>query len=629
MRTVWIINHYAQEPGGPGGTRHYSIARHLLGFGWQAHIIAASVELNTGRQRLNPGQWWRRDEIEGVPFLWLRTNRYKGNGIGRIFSMVWFAAIALLCPGVARLPRPDVIIGSSVHPFAAWAGKVLARRYGVPFIFEVRDLWPQTLIDMGRLRQDSVTAKAMRCLEGSLYRSAARVITLLPRAHEYIARFGVPGDRIVWLPNGVDLEPSTDTAVEPADAEKPFTFMYLGAHGNANALDLLLDAFALLKNAPDIPPHRLRLIGDGPLKNKLIQKAHSLELNNVSFEPAIPKHRVRQVAFEADAFVLTALDLPLYQYGISFNKLYDYMAAERPVVYACNAANNPVEEAGAGICIEPGSASSLAQALVQIMRLAPDERRAMGQRGRRYVESRHSYQALAGRLAALLDTVVEDRNDAADESNHARRRSDGKFGRGCKRAFDLIIAALLVVLTAPVMAAVAVCILACDGRPVLFRQQRPGLHGRPFTLYKFRTMSTACDANGTPLPDAARLTRLGATLRRWSLDELPQLFNVLKGDMSLVGPRPLLMEYLPLYNAEQARRHEVRPGITGWAQVNGRNATSWDEKFKLDVWYVDNQSFLLDLKILALTALKVLSREGINQEGHATAERFTGNRENS
>ncbi|HEX3157079.1 MAG TPA: sugar transferase [Gemmatimonadaceae bacterium] len=193
-----------------------------------------------------------------------------------------------------------------------------------------------------------------------------------------------------------------------------------------------------------------------------------------------------------------------------------------------------------------------------------------------------------------------------------------------KRFADVAIAGVALVILSPVLAMVALVVRWRLGTPVLFRQARPGLHGQPFTMYKFRTMRDAVDAHGRALPDAERLTRLGGLLRSTSLDELPGLFNVLRGDMSLVGPRPLLVEYLPLYTPEQARRHEVRPGITGWAQVNGRNALSWDEKFALDVWYVDNRSFMLDLRILLLTVKKVFVREGISQAGQATMERFMG-----
>jgi lipopolysaccharide/colanic/teichoic acid biosynthesis glycosyltransferase len=193
-----------------------------------------------------------------------------------------------------------------------------------------------------------------------------------------------------------------------------------------------------------------------------------------------------------------------------------------------------------------------------------------------------------------------------------------------KRALDILGAVLGMVLLSPLIAAVAVVVRFDLGRPILFRQQRSGLHGKPFTLLKFRTMNRAVGPDGNELPDAMRLSKLGRFLRRSSLDELTELFNVLKGDMSLVGPRPLLPEYMPLYSAEQARRHEVRPGITGWAQVNGRNGIEWDEKFLHDVWYVDNRTMWLDLKILLLSVIKVVRAEGISQAGHSTMEKFRG-----
>ena len=193
-----------------------------------------------------------------------------------------------------------------------------------------------------------------------------------------------------------------------------------------------------------------------------------------------------------------------------------------------------------------------------------------------------------------------------------------------KRFFDLVLAALALLLLGMPLLFLIWQVRRKLGSPVFFRQTRPGLHGRPFEMVKFRTMTDARAPDGKLLPDAERLTAFGRFLRASSLDELPELWNVLKGDMSLVGPRPLLMEYLPLYSPEQTRRHEVRPGITGWAQINGRNALSWEEKFKLDVWYVDHRSLWLDVKILWLTVRKVLVREGISADGEATMSKFTG-----
>ncbi|MER0459734.1 sugar transferase [Aeromonas caviae] len=194
-----------------------------------------------------------------------------------------------------------------------------------------------------------------------------------------------------------------------------------------------------------------------------------------------------------------------------------------------------------------------------------------------------------------------------------------------KRLFDFLVSLVALVLLVPLIALVAWKIRKNLGSPVLFRQIRPGLNGSSFEMVKFRTMKDALDAKGNPLPDSERMTPLGNKLRNSSLDELPELWNVLKGEMSLVGPRPLLMQYLPLYSPEQARRHEVRPGVTGWAQINGRNTLSWEDKFKLDVWYVDNRSFWLDIKILLLTVKKVFVKEGISAEGHVTIEPFKGN----
>jgi lipopolysaccharide/colanic/teichoic acid biosynthesis glycosyltransferase len=193
-----------------------------------------------------------------------------------------------------------------------------------------------------------------------------------------------------------------------------------------------------------------------------------------------------------------------------------------------------------------------------------------------------------------------------------------------KRALDLLITIPGLVLISPLLLLIALLSWAVHGRPILFEQLRPGYRAQPYVVYKFRTMTSAADAQGELLPDSQRLTGLGQFLRSFSLDELPELVNVLRGEMSLVGPRPLLMRYLDRYTPEQARRHEVLPGITGWTQINGRNAISWEDKFRFDVWYVDNRSLWLDIKILLITAWKVLKREGISQPGQATAEEFMG-----
>lgn len=402
-RVVWILNHYAQEPGGPGGTRHFSLAQNLQAFGWDAALIAASTEHGTGRNRLADGAPSRLDVIDGTRFLWLKTAPYAGNGSSRLRNMLEYTWRVLDQKHVNQLPIPDVIIGSSVHPFAAWAGLQLAKRFGVPFVFEVRDLWPQTLIDMGRLKADSATARLLRRLELHLYRQASKIIVLLPRAVDYIAPLGIPAERVVWIPNGIELgsAPENPPRPEPTDV---FKLMYFGAHGQANALGTVIDAMDRLQSMKLPLPVSLHLIGDGPQKQELQARATALGLTNVVFHPPVPKSEIAALAATADAFVLSVCDLPnLYRYGISMNKLFDYMAAGRPVLMASAAVNDPVADAGAGLTVPPEKPELLAEAMAQMVRLPHEDRVRMGKAGRAHVVEHYGFDRLSQRLAQTLD----------------------------------------------------------------------------------------------------------------------------------------------------------------------------------------------------------------------------------
>jgi len=406
VKQVWLLNHYAQEPGSAGGTRHFHLAAHLAPLGWQCTVIAASVELNSGRQRLTPREVARYERISGVPFLWVRTPQYRGSGSGRMLNMLAYTWQVLRRRITRDLPRPDVVIGSSVHPFAALAGAFLARRFKVPFVFEVRDLWPQTLVDMGRLRERAFITWTLRRLELWLYRRATRIVVLLPRAWEYIRPLGIPIDRVVWIPNGVDLSlfpRSVPLVRAPSDT---FTLMYFGAHGQANGLENVLQAMKVVQGSPNGNHIRLRLIGDGPLKPTLITQGEQMGLRNVTFEAAVPKNQIPPLAAQADAFVIAVLDLPkLYRYGISMNKLFDYLAAERPIIIASDAANNPVADAEAGLSVSAGKPAELAEAILKMASLPMEDRLRMGRAGRAYVEHNHNFTQLAARLAVLLNDV--------------------------------------------------------------------------------------------------------------------------------------------------------------------------------------------------------------------------------
>jgi glycosyltransferase involved in cell wall biosynthesis len=415
MKHVWILNHYAKHPDKAGGARHYQLARHLPACGWQATLIASSVDHPSGEQRLEEGEKVRLETCGGVDFLWLRTSSYRGNGGGRIKSMLEYAWQATQPLRLAGVAPPDLIIGSSVHPLAALAGWRLARRYRVPFVFEVRDLWPQTLIDMGRLKDGSLMARAMRALETFLYRRASRVLTLLPRAADYIAPLGVPHERIEWLSNGVDLAEFPDPRPPaPRPPEMPLTLMYFGSHGEANGLADLIEAMAIVKQQRrgEGIPVQLRLIGDGPAKRDLIQQAsrHGLDGRWVRFEPPVAKRDIPALAREADAFVITVRDLPrLYRFGISMNKLFDYMAAARPVIIASAAINDPVAEADAGITVPPEDPQTLAEAIRRLADFPAEKRARMGAAGRAHMEAVYDYRILAKRLAGIMNDVMDEK----------------------------------------------------------------------------------------------------------------------------------------------------------------------------------------------------------------------------
>ncbi|MGL4396201.1 MAG: glycosyltransferase family 4 protein [Hyphomicrobium sp.] len=408
MKHVWLLNHYAQEPGSPGGTRHYALAKALTAHGWRMSIIAASTEHKTRRQRLADGETSRLQMVDGVPFLWLKARLYAGNGADRVRNMMDYTARVLQARNTAALDRPDAIIGSSVHPFAAWAGRRLARRFKVPFLFEVRDLWPQTLIDMGRLKSSSPAAYAMRRLELSLANDAARLIVLMPSADTYYAAHGVDVGKIVWIPNGADLSLFPEPA-PPAPHDDVFTLMYFGAHGEANGLDTLLDAMKLVAARNLTPRIRLRLIGDGPEKARLMARAAGDAMSCVTFEDAVPRHEIPPLAASADAFVFHLLDLPVFKYGISSNKLFDFMAAGRPIVFACGSSNNPVAQAEAGITVPPMDAARMADAIARLAAMPPDQRHRMGLSGRRHVEQNYAVETLAKTLAGTLNTCCEAR----------------------------------------------------------------------------------------------------------------------------------------------------------------------------------------------------------------------------
>lgn len=402
---VWILNHYADNRlDGHGLFRHALLGSNLASRGWDVSIISASTSHRTRRQR-NPN-CLSTEKVDGVRWLYAPTPSYVKSGLKRLVNIVVFT-VQVLRPGVLRgLPAPAVIVGSAQHLLTGWAALRLSKRWGVPFVFEVRDLWPETLIELGAISRNGLPARAMRALEGHLYRHADHVISTMPHASEYIADHGVGREKVSWISNGVDYEEFPAT---PKLRSETFRFLYFGAMGRANDLDVILDGFAALKSQhPDLQVE-LIFIGDGPLKEDLRCRASRLGVSTaVNFRDAVPRSEIPREAARADAMVISLLH-HAHRSGVSPNKLYEYLASGRPTLFIGSPLNNPVRESDAGVVCETGEPESVARAMKEILDASEDRRLEWGRNGRDHAESTYSIEALGEKLAHLLSDVIRDR----------------------------------------------------------------------------------------------------------------------------------------------------------------------------------------------------------------------------
>lgn len=407
---IWILNHYAHPPDVPGGGRHYTIGRELVKLGYHVTIFASSFNhAQRLETKLAGKDKWRVEDVGGPRFVWLKTTPYQKNDGRRIVNWISYAQrVMRVAPRLVRqgtIGAPDVVIGSSVHLLAVYAAYRLSRRFRCPFITEIRDLWPQTLVDMGALPERHPVIGLLRALETYLYKRSDRIVMLLPRAYQYTDSLGIPSKKVVWIPNGVDLSmypAPADGNGKPADA--PFVVMYAGAHGKANALGGVLEA-ARLVNQWGHSDIRFRFVGNGPEKQRLVDQARQWELGNVEFREGVPRTQIPGVLAEADGFIHSVRDMRLYRYGMSMNKSFDYMASARPIVLAAEPANDYVKEADCGLSVPPNDPRALAEAIVKLAGLSEEERAEMGRRGRAYVEEHHDYCRLAQRFSALFEEL--------------------------------------------------------------------------------------------------------------------------------------------------------------------------------------------------------------------------------
>ncbi len=419
--TVWLVNHYASTPDQPTGSRHFELARGLVKRGHVVTVFAAGFGHLSGREeRLAPGKMYRSELCDGVRFVWLWTFPYRGNGLRRQVNMMSFMVTFLVVQ--TRFASPDDIVGSTVHPFAALGAYLAAQLRRARFIFEIRDLWPQTLVDLGALRQGSPREAMLRSLEALLVRRASIVVTLLPGIRDYLLERGLPIGHVVYIPNGARLaafDGGEGAGSEPADvarclaeagrfkADGRFVIGYLGTFGRVYRLDVIIAAAQIAETRA---PGRIGvlLVGDGPERVDLERRAAGHPV--VSLGPAVPKVFVPRILRAFDAAVVHTTYTPVYRYGTSFNKLFDYMAAERPVVFACDTAYDPVPSVGAGISVRPDDPERLAAAFLELAGSPPDTLVAMGSAGRAFVAREHDL----AHIGDLFADVIEGRPRSAE-----------------------------------------------------------------------------------------------------------------------------------------------------------------------------------------------------------------------
>jgi len=393
---VWILNHYAESPEGQA-TRSYDLGRELVKRGHEITIFASSysyyrhVEL-----KLAPGQWCKSEVFDGVGFTWLRTFPYRANDWRRVLNMLTYAFNAWRAAR-SRDDKPDVIIGVSVHPLAALTAYLLSRMKSSRFLFEVTDLWPLTLIEFGRLSVRSPVTWLLRALESFLYRRAAKIILLWHDADAYVLTRGGHKDRIVWIPHGVDLSRYESLWNYTGGRGARFTVMYVGGLVQSNAIDVILDAARLIQEER-IKDVRFVLVGGGQEKDRLISRTRDLGLRNVEFRGVVSKQELARVMEEADAFVSTLRRLSLYRYGISLNKICDYLASGRPILFSGEVSYDAVRDSGAGFSVPPEDPRALAEAVKRMRGIPPSERAQMGRNGIEYVRQHHDIRILAAQL---------------------------------------------------------------------------------------------------------------------------------------------------------------------------------------------------------------------------------------
>jgi glycosyltransferase involved in cell wall biosynthesis len=404
---IWIVNHYATSPKKGASTRHYALSSHLIALGHEVLIISSSSNQfpDSHDDDIDYMKQYIEYEENDVKFLIIPTVQFKTRKFGRLLNMLSFSWKVLRLSQQSDIPKPDIILGSSVHPFAAWAAERLSASFDIPFCFEVRDLWPQTLIDMKIISKLHPLSIFLQSLEKYLYVKSVKIISLLPYAFEYIQRYNISPQKVAYIPNGVDVK--LFSGIPDITEREDITVMYLGSHGQANGVDTIIEAAAYFDANIESSKHlKWRFIGDGDFKEILQKKVTELGLHNIFFEDPIPKSKIPQLIAEADITILNLIDIDIYKYGISLNKIFDYLAAKRPTVIGCSARNNPIAEARSGITVVSGDYVAMAKAVDEIAKLPLEKRKSLGESGLQYVMEKHDYRILAKELERILEESI-------------------------------------------------------------------------------------------------------------------------------------------------------------------------------------------------------------------------------
>jgi len=400
---IWILNHHALTPDMSGGTRHYDFAKELIGRGHSVVIVASSFHYSKYKEmRDYKDKQYLVEDMDGVEFVWIKTPPYYGNGIDRVKNMLYYTYKVLKIIPKLNINKPDVIIGSSVHLFAVYAAYRLSKRYQVPFVMEIRDLWPQTLIDMGMSKYHPFIMLLSQ-LEKFLYKKADKIITLLPKAKLYIQDLGINQEKIVWISNGTDFADDLVDSSNSFLSNEKFNVLYAGTVGLANDLDLLIDVVDILKEDSLI---FFTILGDGPLKMKLLQRVEGLKLQNIQFLPSVPKGEILSYLNSADLLYVGLKNLPLYRFGMSMNKVFDYMAARKPILFVSTIEDSVVEKAGCTTVIKSRDPIIIAKTIKEYSKISQKKRDEIGDKGYRYLQENFTIPVLTDKLEKTLIEVT-------------------------------------------------------------------------------------------------------------------------------------------------------------------------------------------------------------------------------